>query len=85
LTLPIGPHRLFVATNTEEIERQFKNRAPKELIEETNSQVVKQAVKYVYSIDDAAQAFVDQLMSTDGPERLLERLRDRRKRKPRSR
>jgi hypothetical protein len=83
LTLPIGPHRLFVAANTERIERKFKDRPPKELVEETNSLVVKQAVKYVYSTDDAAQAFVDQLISTDRPERLLERLRDRRKQKDR--
>jgi len=31
-TLPIGPHRLFVATNTEEIERTFEDRSPKDLV-----------------------------------------------------
>lgn len=49
--LPIGPHRLFVATNTGEIERKFKDRPPKELAHEVNSRVVKQAVKYVYGLD----------------------------------
>jgi hypothetical protein len=39
LTLPIGPHRLFVATNTEAMERKFKDWVPKELAQEVNSQV----------------------------------------------
>ena len=81
LTLPIAPRGLFVAANTEEIERSFRNRPPKELVQETNSQVVKQAVKYVYGIDDAEKEFVDKLVSSDRPQSLLERLRDRRKQK----
>jgi hypothetical protein len=81
LTLPIAPHRLFVAANTEQIERSFKDRPPKELVQETNSQVVKQAVKYVYGVDDSEQEFVDKLISSDRPQTLLERLRDRRRQK----
>jgi hypothetical protein len=81
VTLPIGAHRLFVATNTEEVERSFNNRPPKELIQEINARVVSQAVKYVYGIDDAEQEFVDKLISSDRPPSLLERLRDRRRQK----
>lgn len=81
LTLPIGPHRLFVATNTEEIERKFKDWLPKELAQEVNSQVAKQAVKYVYGLDHSELGFVDKLISTDRPLRLMERLRDRRRQK----
>jgi hypothetical protein len=81
LTLPIGPHRLFVATNTEQVERSFKNKPPKELAQEVNARVVKQAVKYVYGVDDAERDFVDKLISSDRPPSLLERLRDRRRQK----
>lgn len=81
LTLPIGPHRLFVAANSEAMERSFKDKPPKDLAREINTQVVKQAVKYVYGIDDAEQAFVDKLISSDRSPSLLERLRDHRRRK----
>jgi hypothetical protein len=81
LTLPIGPHRLFVATNTEEMESNFKSKPAKELVQEVNARVVKQAVKYVYGIDDAEREFVDKLISSDSPPSLLERLRDRRRQK----
>nr|WP_244441962.1 DUF4238 domain-containing protein [Bradyrhizobium diazoefficiens] len=79
LTLPIGPHRLFVATNTEETERKFKDWPPKELALEVNSQVAKQAVKYGYGLDHSEVEFVDKLISTDRPPRLMEMLRDRRR------
>jgi Protein of unknown function (DUF4238) len=81
VTLPIGPHRLFVATTTEETERAFQDRPTEELVDEVNAQVVKQAVKYVYGIDDSELAFVDKLISTNKSPRLLSRLRDRRKQK----
>lgn len=81
LTLPIGPHRLFVATNTEAMEQSFKDKPPKELARETNTQVVKQAVKYVYGIAAADQEFIDRLISSDRPPSLLEKLRDHRRRK----
>lgn len=79
LTLPIGPHRLFVAANTEEVERMFKDRPPKDLAQEVNSQVAKQAVKYVYGLDHSELEFVDKLISSDRPPRLMERLLDRRR------
>jgi hypothetical protein len=81
LTLPIAPHRLFVTANTEETERKFKDRLPKELVQEINSHIVKQAAKYVYGVDDSEQAFVDNLISSDRSQTLLERLRDRRRQK----
>jgi hypothetical protein len=79
LTPPIAPHRLFVAANTEEIERKFRDQPPNELVQATNPQVVNQAVKYVYGIDDAELAFVDKHMSSNRPQTLLEKLRDHRK------
>jgi hypothetical protein len=45
------------------------------------AKAVKQAVKYVYGIDDAEREFVDKLISSDRPPSLLERLRDRRRQK----
>jgi hypothetical protein len=81
LTLPIGPHRLFVATNTEETDRKFKDKPPVELVQATNLQVVQQAVKYVYGVDDAQLEFVDKHISSNRPQTLLEKLRDHRKQK----
>lgn len=81
VTLPIGPHRLFVTANTEETERHFKKQPPNELVQATNLQVVKQAVKYVYGVDDAEVKFVDKHISSEHPQTLMEKLRDRRRQK----
>jgi hypothetical protein len=81
LTLPIGPHRLFVAVNTEELEQKFKNQPPNELVAETNLQIVKQAAKYVYAIDDKEIELVDKRISSERPQSFFEKLRDYRKRK----
>jgi len=81
VTLPIGPHRLFLAANTEETERHFKKQPPNELVQATNLQVVKQAVKYVYGVDDGEVKFVDKHISSEHPQTLMETLRDRRRQK----
>lgn len=85
LTLPIAPHRLFVAANTEETERKFKDQPASKLVLETNIRVVKQAVKYVYGVDDAELEFIDKHISSNHPQTLLEKLRDRRRQKYASR
>ena len=81
LTLPIAPHRLFVAANSEETERKFKNQPPNELAQATNVQVVKQAVKYVYGVDDRDVEFVGKHISSERPQSLMEKLRDHRSQK----
>jgi hypothetical protein len=81
LILPIAPHRLFVTVNTEEIEQQFKHQLPTELVAETNLQVVKQAAKYVYAINDKEIEFVDKHISSERPQSFFEKLREYRKRK----
>jgi hypothetical protein len=81
VTLPIGPHCLFVAANTEETERHFKKQPPNELVQATNLQVVKQTVRYVYGADDAEVKFVDKYISIEHPPTLMEKLRDRRRQK----
>lgn len=48
LTLPIAKDKLFIAVNTEEMERKFKAQPQNQLIQSTNVQIVKQAAKYVY-------------------------------------
>jgi hypothetical protein len=68
-------------TTTEETERKFKDWPPKELAQEVNSQLVKQAVKYVYGVDDSEQGFLNKLTSSDHPQTHLGKLRDRRKQK----
>ena len=50
-------------------------------VQEVNARVVKQAVKYVYRVDDVERELVDRLISSDRPPSLLERLRDRRRQK----
>jgi hypothetical protein len=81
LTLPIAPHRLFVAVNSEETELQIKGRPAIELVQSTNIQLARQAEKYVYGRDDLEMEFVDKYISSDRPQRLLARLRDYRKEK----
>jgi hypothetical protein len=51
------------------------------LVRATNIQVVKQAAKYVYGVDDTDMEFVDKYISNERPQSLLEKLRDRRKQK----
>jgi hypothetical protein len=81
LTLPIAKDRLFIATNSDEMERKFKMLPQKELIQSTNVQLVKQAAKYVYGSDRSASEFVDKYISTDRPKCFFERLREYRKAK----
>jgi Protein of unknown function (DUF4238) len=81
LTLPIAPHRLFVAVNSEETELQIKGRPAIELVQSTNIQLARRAEKYVYGRDDSEMEFVDKYISSDRPQRLLARLRDYRKEK----
>lgn len=81
LTLPIGPHRLFVAANTDETGRKFKSRAADDLVRTTNVQVAKQAVRYVYGVDGAEKGFVGKHMSSERPKTLLEKLQDKRRQK----
>ena len=81
MTLPIAKDRLFIATNSDEMERKFKTLPQKELIQSTNVQIVKQAAKYVYGSDRSASEFVDKHISTDRPKCFFERLREYRKAK----
>ena len=72
---------LFVATNNEETENNIRRADPNMLIAQVNDRVASQARKYVYGIDDSEQDFVDKLISSDRPQTLLEKLRDRRRQK----
>jgi hypothetical protein len=73
LTLPIGPHCLFVATNPEKSSGSSRTGRPKELALEVNSEIAKQAVKYVYCIDHSELGFIDKLTSTNARDRRRQR------------
>lgn len=81
LTLPIGPRRLFVAANNEKTELAFREQQPNELVQATNLQVVKQSVKYVYSVDEAELEFVEKHVANDRPQTLMQKVQDLRKQK----
>jgi hypothetical protein len=81
LILPIATHRLFIATNGEEMERKLKSQPQNELIQSTNIQLAKQAAKYVYGSDNAELEFVDKYISGERPKSFFEKLRDYRKQK----
>src|SRR6516162_11938847 len=81
LTLPIAKDRLFIATNSDEMERKFKTQPQKDLIQSTNVQLVKQAAKNVYGGDNSASEFVDKYISIDRPKCFFERLPEYRRAK----
>ena len=51
--LPISPRQLFIAFNDEIGYRQVRALSPRNLIWNTNTKIVEQAVKYVYGFSDA--------------------------------
>ena len=67
IALPIGPRRLFIASNTTDILRHLKARKPDALVNEVNDNIVKQARHFVIGIDDAQLRFVANRFGTRKP------------------
>jgi hypothetical protein len=59
LTLPIGPRRLFVASNQQAIVDDIAVRKPDDLVAFANDRLVKQARRFVLGTDDRQLRFVE--------------------------
>jgi hypothetical protein len=64
LFLPIGPRKLFVAANTEEVLSEFSNGNPSQTVERVNEIIVSRARRYVYAREDWQKDFIKKTMST---------------------
>ncbi|MBZ9920182.1 DUF4238 domain-containing protein [Mesorhizobium sp. BR1-1-12] len=78
IILPIGPHRVFVATKTEEFRRQLVEKQPWDFVMTVNTYVVNNATDYVYGSNGAALRFVQKHMGKLREETFLERINRRR-------
>jgi hypothetical protein len=58
LALPIGPRRLFIASNQQAIVDELAARRPDDLVAFVNDRVVKQGRRFVLGIDDRQLRFV---------------------------
>ncbi len=58
LALPIGPRKLFIASNRNEIVQEVARRRPDDLVSFVNNRVVKQARRFVIGVDDHQLRFV---------------------------
>jgi len=70
IVVPIGPKRIFYATNTRDMALRLANEKARDLVERINLVIVGQAHKYVYDTTDLRLSFVQQSMSAE-PARLL--------------
>jgi hypothetical protein len=59
LALPIGPRRLFIASNQATIVREIAARKPDDLVAFVNDRVIKQARNFVIGVDDKQLRFVE--------------------------
>ncbi|RRH92933.1 DUF4238 domain-containing protein [Mesorhizobium tamadayense] len=78
MILPIGPHRVFLATKTEEFRRQLVDRPAWDFVTSVNKHVVNNATDYIYGSNGAALRFVQKHMGKLREQTFLERINDRR-------
>ncbi|ESX14452.1 DUF4238 domain-containing protein [Mesorhizobium sp. M0179] len=78
IILPIGPHRVFIATKTEEFRRQLVDKQPSAFVTKVNTYIANNATDYVYGSNGAALRFVHKHMGKLREETFLERINRRR-------
>ncbi|MGX9145580.1 DUF4238 domain-containing protein [Mesorhizobium sp. 128a] len=78
MILPIGPHRVFIATKTAEFRRQLVNQPAGDFVTSINKHVVNNATDYVYGSNGTALRFVQKHMGKLREPTFLERINDRR-------
>ncbi|AZO34033.1 MAG: DUF4238 domain-containing protein [Mesorhizobium sp.] len=74
IILPIGPHRVFIATKTEEFRRHLFDKRPWDFVTAVNKHIVNNATDYVYGSNAAALRFVQKHMGEGREETFLERI-----------
>jgi len=82
LALPIGPSKLFIATNNDRMTESLKRIAPAELMRQTNHRVASQARRFVYGIDDGQLRFVENRLGKMLPSTPLDTARHGGRNKP---
>jgi len=78
LMLPIGPRRLFAAAHEREFINYLQSWGINALVKRVNEYVVGSADRYVFGTDDRQLRFVQNRMSTDRGESLVDRLHRKR-------
>jgi Protein of unknown function (DUF4238) len=59
LAIPISPFHLFIASRSEHVFTEFKQRDHKDLVFQCNNAVVTYAKKYVWGLDNSQLRFVE--------------------------
>ncbi|MEA2877057.1 MAG: hypothetical protein QOF14_2253 [Hyphomicrobiales bacterium] len=65
LALAISPTRIFLACNNVEIERQLRQMPSKDMVRNMNKQVVRNAIKYVWSHDMSNEPLIKGQLSAE--------------------
>lgn len=73
IALPIGPHRLFIAARDPGYADLLAKIPPKDLVRESNKQVVQGAHKYVYSQNEAQAKFIHKHHGQEPQPRIVNR------------
>ena len=58
LAMPIGPRLLFIAANDPQFADTLARRDPDKLVTAANNEIVRQARKFVWGLDDSQLRFV---------------------------
>ena len=72
LVLPIGPRKLFIATNNIETENKIRTFDATTMMTQVNHRIASQARKYVYGADDKQLRFVENRLGRKWPSTPLE-------------
>lgn len=68
ISLPLGPHRVFVATSQKATLDRLRSHPPRELVRLRNNSTVKLARDFVWAADRSQQRFIErQFASIDAP------------------
>lgn len=78
LLCPIGPRRLFVAVADPHFRNYLVKRGTTALVKRVNEHVVSSADQYAFGRSDSQLRFVQNRMSTNRPESLIDRLNRKR-------
>lgn len=78
LLLPIGPRRLFAAAHKQEFMRYLQGWGINAVVKRVNEYVVGAADRYVFGSNDRQLKFIQNRISTDKGESLIDRLHRRR-------
>jgi hypothetical protein len=74
ILVPVGPKRIFVAAQTDELWRRIAARSAHQTVQSLNEEVVSRAVKYVFGFSDWNHRYISEKMSTQPQATVIERV-----------